>query len=174
MTVLEDKIHNFTNSIQESLAQQNYFAALALALMAPDICSKLEYPEKHTKERYKNWFNELLADKYQSEIGPQKEVHNFLTGSDFYALRCSFLHQGEVGITEQKARERLHNFIFVKPKPGGMVHMNQINDTLQLQVDIFCVDILLAVERWVELHKNDHMINGRAQNIIEIKSDFSF
>jgi len=174
MTILEEKIHNFTNALQNALAQQNFFAALSLALTIPDICSKLEKPELYTKERYINWFNEFLLTKYQSEIGHDHILHTFLSGRDFYSLRCAFLHQGELDITGQKAREVLNDFVFIEPQVFGQVHMNQHNDTLQLQVDIFCVDVLLAIENWIQIHKSDAEINKRAASIIEIHKGYQF
>lgn len=168
MTILEQKIHNFTGSLQQSLANQNYFAALTLALTLPDICSKLENPQLNTGPRYIDWFNEFLSRKYKRQVGPQGQVHTFLSGGDFYALRCAVLHQGELDITSQRARQVLNDFIFVRPRVSSSVHLNQLNDTLQLQVDIFCVDIILAVEEWVKLHKDDAQINSRATNIMEM------
>jgi hypothetical protein len=131
MTILVHKIHNFTESLQSALADKNYFSALTLSLTLPDICSKLENPQiDNTGTRYVLWFNQFLSNKYQSEVGPNHELHTFLSGGDFYALRCAFLHQGGLDITTQRAQEVLNNFVFIEPQIYGSIHMNHINDTL--------------------------------------------
>jgi hypothetical protein len=175
MSILEMKIKNFTDSYQRLIATQDYYAALVLGLTLPDICTKLEKPnEKNTGVRYKEWFDRYLAKKYQLHIGRERELHVFLNGSDFYALRCAYLHQGETNIEEQRAREVLNNFVFLKPQLMGQIHLNQINDTLQLQVDVFCVDILHAVEEWLNEHKDNVEINERAQSLMEINNEIRF
>lgn len=47
------------------------------------------------------WFNDYLRQKYTHYIGADSYEHQFLTGEDMYALRCSFLHAGEVMIDNQ-------------------------------------------------------------------------
>ncbi len=175
MTILELKIKNLTEALQNAATHQNYYASLTMALTLPDICSKLQYPEeKNTGTRYSKWFDKYMLRRYQKRIGYEKTLHTFLSGMDCYALRCSFLHQFETDITQQRARQVLENFIFVQPQVLGEVHMNQTNNQLQLQVDIFCIDILLSVESWLEDHKKDEAINERAENLMEIQAKFTF
>jgi hypothetical protein len=42
----------------------------------------------------------------------------------------------------------LSRFVFIEPPPSGSIHCNQSNDSLQLQVDIFCSDVCLGVNEW--------------------------
>jgi hypothetical protein len=100
-----------------------------------------------SKDRYVAWYRQWLEPAYTSYIGPNKEKHIFLCGEDCYALRCSYLHEGGDSIENQRARKALNDFHFITPPPG-VVHMNQVNNTLQLQVDIFCIDVANAVEDW--------------------------
>jgi hypothetical protein len=175
LSILENKIKIFTESYRQLIATQQYHVALTIGLTLPDICTKLENPgEKSTCKRYVQWFDKYMAKKYHANIGPKRILHVFLSGNDFYALRCSFLHQGETNIEEQKARDVLKDFVFVRPQLMSKIHLNRINDTLQLQVDIFCVDILLAVEDWLEEHKENEELNERAKNIIEINNEIRF
>jgi hypothetical protein len=62
-------------------------------------------------------------------------------------MRCAYLHEGRDEIVEQKAQEALERFQFVVPPEGCVVHSNQFNNSLQLQVDIFCREIADAVSR---------------------------
>ncbi len=147
---------NFTNSIESSLQNQNWYAALTLALTLPDICGWLENSAIGSEKRYVAWFDKWLLNKYTGYIGPNQTKHVFLHGEDCYALRCSYLHQGEDDIGDQRAKKALDNFYFITPPANGTVHKNQSNTTLQLQVDIFCRDIIEAVDAWntsVEFNK---------------------
>jgi hypothetical protein len=65
----------------------------------------------------------------------------FLSSADFYALRCSFLHEGRDDITDQSAQEVLKRFQFVVPSHGFVTHCNQLGRMIQLQVSAFCRQI---------------------------------
>lgn len=138
----------FIHSLKLAIEAKNWHAALIIALTLPDICSKHHTNKGGSEARYTAWFNEFLLDKYTSYIGSAREKHVFLSGSDCYALRCALLHEGGDIITKQRAREALDNFYFVTPPRSGLVHMNQSNRTLQLQIDIFSQDVLTACQQW--------------------------
>jgi hypothetical protein len=143
-------MNNFIQSIEKSLETNNYYAALAVALSAPDICGWLLDPNFGSKNRYIAWFEKYLLEKYTREATERREEHIFLSGSDCYALRCAFLHEGRENITDQRAREVLESFQFVVPPNGWTVHKNQFNDTLQLQVDVFCRDVIDGITCFIE------------------------
>src|SRR5690606_15538214 len=99
MSIVKSKLNPFIISVRKSLIEKNYYVALATALILPDICSKLEQPDAYTNKRYPEWFDNYVGKKYIAYIGPEKMKHVFLSGGDAYALRCSFVHQGEFDIT---------------------------------------------------------------------------
>ena len=109
-----------------------------------------------------------MLDKYTSEIGPQRKKHTFLSGSDCYALRCALLHEGVGDITAQKAQDVLTRFHFVFPRQGLIIHCNQSNDALQLQVDIFCKDACEGVSAWLKDVNEVEEIQSRLENILKI------
>lgn len=175
MTLLQDNLNKFIEDFESTVVNQKYYSAMALGLALPDICSKLQYPdETSTGKRYIDWYDQYMKSKYQSILGTDTELTTFLTGNDFYALRCSFLHHGETDISDQRAREVLNNFTFVKPQLGSVVHLNKVNDKLQLQVDIFCIDIFFGVKKWLEDHKDNVEMNKKAESLFEIKETFDF
>jgi hypothetical protein len=142
----------FVESIKMALANKNYYVALFASLALPDICGKIEYPQKSSQKRYVEWYQKYLQDTYTPAIGPEARKVVFLCGNDLYALRCAFLHEGSDKITSQKARGVLEKFEFVHPdskrfKPHG-TRMNEM--LLYLQVDIFCHDMIMAVEQWLQ------------------------
>ena len=73
-------------------------AALALALMVPDICSNIEFPDipKEKGKRYKAWFNAHLKQFYHNNFRLRDfNLHlKEFTASACYELRCAFLHSG--------------------------------------------------------------------------------
>ena len=132
-------MNNLLQSIGQSLNTGNYYAALAMALAIPDICGWIEDPNSKSKARYISWFERYLQSKYVRQATAHMPEHTFLTGSDCYALRCAFLHEGRENIIEQRARQVLESFQFVVPPSGWTVHKNKVNNALQLQVDIYFV-----------------------------------
>ena len=167
-TVLESKFYSFTDAVKKSLQSENWHAALAVALTLPDICGKLQDENLKSTKRYIKWFNQYLKNEYTIFIGADKKEHQFLTGEDMYALRCSFLHAGEVNIENQWVRKVLKDYKFVAPRPNLTVHRNQSGDTLQLQVDLFCLEICTAVESWIKDFKEDSKIQQKAEMMIDI------
>lgn len=170
MSTVEDKVRVIIEAVRMDLTIGNYYSALVVAFTLPDVTSKLQSPDKYTSERYVKWFDDYMQSEYITEIGAEHEKVNFLTGGDFYALRCSLLHQGETDIINQKARKHLSNFIFLKPDKytNNFIHQNMINDVLQLQVDEFCEEIIESTEKWLEQHKDNSDINDKAKNLIDI------
>jgi hypothetical protein len=160
----------FRDSIERSLMSENWYGALSMALMLPDICGGIETPEKGSKARYIDWFNRYLLNLYTAPVGIELRMHVFLHGEDCYALRCSYLHEGGAVIVAQKARKALDAFHFVAPPPNGnQVHMNQRDNALQLQVDIFCREVCAAVAEWVEdVVRGNAELEARLGNLLVI------
>lgn len=168
--IIELKMRPFINAVRNSIKEENWYAALTLALTLPDICGKLELENLKSAKRYIKWFNKYIKSKYTVYIGPDKTEKNFLTGEDAYALRCSYLHAGEFNIEEQYIRKALEGFMFVVTKnKNQIVHNNKLNNVLQLQVSVYCEDICDGVEQWINDNKDDEKILQKASRIQDIK-----
>lgn len=169
MTILERKIEPFIKSAEAALSTRNYYAALALCLTLPDICAKLEKTShkgknKETdKQKYESFYNEFILEKYQGRIGPDRTLHTFLSGIDCYKLRCAFLHQGE----DDTKGDVVKKVVFIIPPISGNVIHNNGGKVLQLQIDIFCMDILAGVIKWTRKYCNDETINERAASLMD-------
>ena len=160
-------MNNLLHSIEQSLNTGNHYAALAMALAIPDICGWIEDPESSSKARYISWFEKYLKSKYVRQATDHNPEHTFLTGSDCYALRCAFLHEGRENITEQRAQQVLESFQFVVPPSGWTVHKNQANNTLQLQVDIFCRDVIEGVTQFLsDISTNKEALSRITQGLL--------
>jgi len=132
-------------AVERSLQTGNHYAALAMALTLPDICGWILNPNVGSKVRYISWFEKYLQPQYTRPASLRMAEHVFLTGADCYALRCAYLHEGRDDITDQHAQQVLESFQFVVPPQGWLVHRNQMNNTLQLQLDVFCREVTEAV-----------------------------
>jgi hypothetical protein len=70
---------------------------------------------------------------------------------------------------EQRARKALHDFHFITPPGNGsVIHNNQSNNTLQLQVDIFAFDVAIAVDDWAAANANDAEIQERLKGLLVV------
>ncbi len=155
----------FTQAIEKALSDHNWYAALALALAVPDICANVCSPDERSQRRYVRWYNQYMLPKYTRCMGADGVEHVFLHGEDCYALRCALLHEGSHDISEQRAQQVIEDFNFVVPPQGWTVHMNQINNSLQLQVDIFCRDICSSVHQWLA---DNSFSNGQFDSFLTI------
>jgi DNA-binding ferritin-like protein (Dps family) len=108
---------------------------------------------KTNADRYIDWYEKYLADRYRSEIGRDRELHVFLSGADCYALRCAILHEGSTDITTQHRRDVLDRF-HLTALVGA--HLNQVNFVLQLDVAAFCNDVCIAARRWADNFRTNH------------------
>lgn len=159
----------FTDAIRLAIASKNWLSALSLSLTMPDICGRLEDPKIASGARYISWYRRLVEPKYTAYIGPNQQRHIFLSGEDCFALRCSYLHEGADDISTQRIRTALDAFHFITPpQNGNFIHANQVNNTLQLQIDIFAMDIASAVDEWAESVKTNPDIQNRMKNLIVV------
>jgi hypothetical protein len=161
-------MEHLTSAVLASLSHQNWYAALSLSLTLPDICGRIQSPQMRSRQRYVAWFDRWLLSRYQALIGPENLPHTFLSGRDCYALRCAFLHQGELVLDGQPAREVLDRIHFTAPRPGSFVHRNQTDAILQLQVDAFCIDICRSVADWLREAQADPELSARIRSLAMI------
>lgn len=155
------------DSAKQSILYENWLGALSTCLTLPDICGKLiEDPKVPTGQRYKNWVEKYLVPKYTSKMGPDNEEYVFLTAEDCYALRCAFVHEGAA--IDEKNAKKASEIVFCLPTPGRIVHSNKVGNKLQLQVDIFCKDIIKSVEYFLKENISDSTFQSRMTNLMNI------
>ena len=176
---------HLTDSIELSLKTENWYSAISVALMLPDICCKATDGEKTNGKKYAQWFNEFVGEYYRTSYSEarlaQVEQHapeifekirhqTKLSGNDCYALRCAFLHEGSGEITHQNARNILDRIVFIKPNSKMVIHGMITNEGLKLHIDIFCEDIVSGVENWKS--KLDKMQLARLQSLLLVENVF--
>jgi hypothetical protein len=162
----------FFESIEQSLATGNWYGALAVALMIPDICAKMEYG-RTSGELYRAWFDAYVKPKYVAKL-PSIGEHTFLRAGDCYAFRCSLLHEGGDDIAGQRAREVLERFRFEIPdERGNSRHCHQVDKILILQVDRFSRDIINGARAWLADKSSIPEVTARLASLIQIHPSFS-
>ena len=137
-------MRHLLEQIKKGLDNNLYYLSLFAALSLPDICGAINSENgKASKDKYIQWFNKYVARKYQG----------FLDGEDCYYFRCSLLHQG----SSQHPRSNYSRVLFVEPTATTIVsHCNILNNALNIDVRIFCNDIVEGVEEWLkEVEKTD-------------------
>ncbi|WP_447505827.1 hypothetical protein [Acinetobacter pittii] len=164
-------MEHFAYALETSIETENWYSVLFISLSLPDICGKIDEPNnKSSKERTINWFNKYLKSTYTRKIGPEKREYTFLSGSDFYALRCAYLHEGKDDITSQKAQETLEKFKFIQPISNSFImHRNKSGNILQLQVSEFGKEVLNAVEKWLLDIRNDPIKQKTIDSLLYIE-----
>jgi hypothetical protein len=168
-------MNHFINALESSINTENWYSVLFISLTLPDICGKIDNPDAGSQRRTISWFDQYLKPIYTKKIGSDKEVHTFLSGSDFYALRCAYLHEGSDIIATQKAQKILERFKFVQPISNkSIIHKLQKEKTLMLQVSEFGKEILEALKQWSQDIKNDRVKLEKINNLLNIEIiDFS-
>jgi hypothetical protein len=171
-------LSRFTDAVVQALRDKNFYAALAVSLTLPDICGKLSTPKTGSKARYVDWCRKYLQPKYTSMIaarpnpngrGVLREERVFLSAEDAYAIRCAYLHAGTDDLTGQSVRKVVERIYVIEPPPNGnIIHRNMLNNRLQLQVDVFCMDICGGVEDWLKDVASDAEVQARIAQLIEI------
>jgi hypothetical protein len=152
---------------RQAVAQQNFYAGLALALTLPDICGQIERPaETNIGTRYSEWFNSFMPANY---VKASKWTGPLMSGVDCYALRCAYLHAGSLDVSKQHRKDILRRFIFKAPTPGGNPsHLVKINDILVLQTHFFVEEVCRAVEQWVNQASSDETKTEKIQSLDQI------
>ena len=143
-------MRDFLAQIKKGLDENLYFLSLFSTLAIPDLCGALcsENGEAHS-EKYKGWFDKYVAPKY----------NGFLSGNDCYFFRCSLLHQG----SSQHPKNTYKRILFIEPSATTNIFHNVVmNDALNIDVRIFCNDIITGAEQWLseneetELYKKNY------------------
>ena len=146
MRKLKWRMKNILTALRLCVEHQNWYGAITIALTLPDICGSIDAPGiNNSKERAVAWFNQFVGQAYRDEVGGVECV--FMTGGDYYALRCAYLHQGSFDVSGQNAREVVEKFI-MHHSVAIRIHKVRNNGKLVIDISTFCEDIAKGVETW--------------------------
>lgn len=159
-------MRHLIESVRKSVVDQNWYAALAGALLLPDIAAKVDGRAGPSSARFISWYTDYLLPKYSLPANSPTVVSGksraaSLSGRECYALRCAFLHAGEFDLTQQvQMRDVLDRVSFAVPWGGTFPHRSTMTSafhgkTLVLSVDQFCEDVCVSVENWLNARGAD-------------------
>lgn len=135
--------------IRMALNANLYYLSLYVSLTLPDICGAMASANGHvTAQKYKAWFDTYVAPKYRMTPSMAQATGRdlFLTAEECYIFRNSVLHQGSV----QHPSNPWERIWFFEPGSSSVVaHCNIVNNTLNLDVSVFCGDVINGVEEWL-------------------------
>lgn len=129
-----------------------------VSLSLPDICGALESDNGvATGNKYKDWFNKYVAHAYTNK---DREI---FTAEDCYYFRCSLLHQG----TTYHPKSTYIRILFVEPDARNNIYHNNIfENALNIDVRIFCRDIISGAEKWLAGIENNPNFMRNSSNFI--------
>ncbi len=140
--------------IENSVDSGSYLLGLYVALALPDICGALESGNgRATGNRYKAWFNKWVAPKYDKT----------LTGEQCYSYRCGVLHQGR----SKHDNLGYSRIIFLEPNPNMVLHRNIMNDAYNLDIRLFCNDLVASTREWLISVKSNHNFNANYEHFMK-------
>jgi hypothetical protein len=140
--------------IMECLKGRQWYAGLVLTLMLPDVCAALEAPNgKSNSDRYKAWFDTWLQRKLP-----------LLSADDLYFLRCGVSHEAKFKHDKMKYKQV---FFTLRLKNGFWTHMNEHQDALNLDLCIFCQDVIDSVEVWYEQNKDNRTVKKNLRHLVQ-------
>lgn len=155
-------MQQFLDSIRKAIKDENWFAALFIALTIPDICGKLddETGNLGTGARYRKWTDKYLSPFYNNKINTEV----------IYALRNSCLHAGTHIETVLGAK-----LLLVTPDESPF-HDSAItlrpNETyVHLRIDDFCTDVCKAVENWFIDVQENQSIHHSLGDLVHLTGD---
>lgn len=132
---------DFLDQIEAALSGNIYLVALFASLAIPDICGAVDAADGiATKEKYIDWYNKNAS-----------HICCYLSGEDCYFFRCSLLHQG----SSQHQASTYRRVLFVEPgKTTNVFHCNVLNDALNIDLRIFCTELVKSARTWVAKNEN--------------------
>ncbi len=152
-------MRDLLSQIRTAIDSNLYFLALFGALAIPDICGALgSVNGKASMKKYTEWFNQHVAPKYGG----------LLSGEDCYFYRCSCLHQG----SSQHPQSTYSRIIFIEPGTSGLTaHRNIINDALNIDLNIFCEDLITSAEAWLTANEGTSLYAINAAKFIQRRTE---
>jgi len=152
-------VENILTQIEKGLHNGHYMLALYATLALPDICASLESEDGKTcGPKYKAWFDKWVAPK----------IGGGFSGTQCWGYRCGVLHQG-MASNRNLGYERI---VFVEPRNYGRIpHMNIVNGALNVDVGVFCQNIVDGVREWMNEAKNTENFKRNIPNLMTRHSE---
>lgn len=142
---------DFLNSGKKSLSDKNYYSALAVALMLPSICSRIEYQGNAKYCKTKNngklhWNDNLAYTDFCNEHlrnGWLSVCFGRNVGETLYNLRCDIVHAGCANIYDGDCA------VWLSYGQGSGGGLTEFAGYKIVSIESICEAIFNAIEIWV-------------------------
>lgn len=150
-------ISTFIETGEKCLEEKNYLGALAIALMLPSMCSRIEYKDNsdyknkngtyQDRKCYVDFCKSIIRVNPKSFLGKEKDPDGHFSeilGDKFsellYQLRCDIVHAGEANICDDD--KKLYLILDNKPSSTDFENYRFIN------VYELCSEIFNFIKCW--------------------------
>jgi len=151
-------MRDLIDQLELSLQHPFYFLSLFMALAIPDIAGALDSDDGCANgKRYVRWYDQWARPQFgvllKQTLPPEAAAHlddvqSPMTGEECYRFRCSLLHQGKT----HDSRSPHKRIIFVEPgATPHMLHGNVSNGALNIDVRLFCLEIIRGTREWLDV-----------------------
>lgn len=164
-------LNEFVAAARRAAEDDNWFAALPIALTLPDICGAVDDPGPgKSKKRYVAWWDAYMAPRYwvrpDEDEEPQWEPFTYLPGPDAYALRCAYLHSGTDEVDGPTTSH--HRIRFLGPPSSAAFGYSEKTRTLNVGLEQFIEWTCLSVECWLRERADDPVAQERLRGLVSI------
>jgi hypothetical protein len=164
-------LNDFVAAARRAAEDDNWFAALPLALTLPDICGAVDDPGAgKSKKRYIEWWDTYMAHRYwvrpDKDEEPRWEPFTYLPGPEAYALRCAYLHSGTDNV--EGGSTVLHRIRFLGPPSPAAFGYSVSTRTLNVGLEQFVEWVCQSVEQWMEDRLADDVARERLNGLVSI------
>ncbi|HAS8570152.1 TPA: hypothetical protein I7778_20775 [Vibrio vulnificus] len=160
--------------LENSLDSGNYYLSLFTALTLPDIAGAMDSDNGlATGAKYKAWYDKWARPRfYEMLVGSlpehvrehMSEMDNPFDGEACYLFRCSLLHQGRT----VHPKNKYSRIIFVEPGATTTTfHYNIMNDALNIDLVLFCREIIAGVRLWLSEVKDTENYQKNYENFVK-------
>lgn len=154
------------DEIEKAIEVKLWYAAIAISVALPDICSTLEGVERTNWQTYKEWFDRNASNSFRN-FGKH----------ECYELRCGVMHNGilQGGVDKRSKYEG----VYFTP-PGSFLSMNDSvmkniggreGPFLFMSVTPFCRTMIEIVKAWELAHQNDEAVHARMEKLVRLRPD---
>ena len=161
-------LSDFVAAALKAGEQENWLAALALALTLPDICAAVDDPRRG-EARYVRWWDHYVAPRYEVTPDPEDDwvAHSYLPGLDAYYLRCSYVHAG-TDVLDGKKNHLMNRVRFLGPSNVRHFGLDEKTRTLTIPINMFVESVCLGVDSWIADRAHDSKAQERLAGLISV------
>ncbi|MGX9522024.1 hypothetical protein ACWX0P_24985 [Vibrio mediterranei] len=159
---------HFTDSVRKSLKREDWYAALLTALTLPDICGRLENPQKQPRARYQKWYQIWVSSQLAEKTNKQTRTILQLRGEELYALRCAFFHETGSGLEMSKSLKMVKKYRFVTPEAYRTLDESSIKEQMAIPIDTICLALATATDAWFDNVRDDPVVIERLGGILKV------